>query len=228
MESTKEISQIGYIYSLVDPTNNQVRYLGQSVQPAKWRLAQHISTSKKSNDHKSNWIKSLLSKNLRPILHVVSFHRLEDLNQIEAEIIAKHRLQYGTRIILNADDGGNAEAKTRLHKKVVRSDGKTFDSIREAALEINSTAPQVVNCLKGKCHWIKGFGFRYYSGISETWTPKFIQGKPVIRSDGVTYCNGKEAAKANGITTSTLSAAIKNNGLVAKTYRFKFKNLEQY
>lgn len=54
-----------YIYGLIDPNTKIIRYIGKSDCP-KTRLSNHIQTSKKSNTHKSNWIKSLLKDKKKP------------------------------------------------------------------------------------------------------------------------------------------------------------------
>jgi len=58
----------GYgIYYLIDPTTNVVRYVGYSRSPEK-RYESHLVCFK--NDHKANWIDTLLSNKLLPILSI--------------------------------------------------------------------------------------------------------------------------------------------------------------
>ena len=59
-----------YIYTLSCPVTNDIRYIGQSFEP-KVRYRRHIFDSKKRRDHKSNWIKYLLEKGLKPILNII-------------------------------------------------------------------------------------------------------------------------------------------------------------
>jgi hypothetical protein len=63
---------ITYIYTLNDPITNEIRYVGKSNTP-NVRHRKHISEAKsnKNNNHKINWIKSLLAKNLKPTLDVI-------------------------------------------------------------------------------------------------------------------------------------------------------------
>lgn len=53
---------------LKDPRNEEVRYVGKTVQKLANRLSFHISFAKTGKNHKSCWIRSLLSSGLRPII----------------------------------------------------------------------------------------------------------------------------------------------------------------
>src|SRR5579864_1213223 len=55
-----------YIYGLIDPITQELRYIGFTVQTLRARLSKHISDVKKETTHKANWIKSLLNKGLKP------------------------------------------------------------------------------------------------------------------------------------------------------------------
>lgn len=54
-----------YIYGLVDPETNQIRYIGKSIRPFE-RLTNHMN--EKSNCHRSHWLQSLKRKGLKPTL----------------------------------------------------------------------------------------------------------------------------------------------------------------
>jgi hypothetical protein len=60
-----------FIYALVDPETDQVRYVGKSIRPFQ-RLQNHMN--EKSNCHRSHWLQSLKRKGLIPrvvILEIV-------------------------------------------------------------------------------------------------------------------------------------------------------------
>lgn len=57
-----------YIYTLSDPRNNKVRYVGKTDNP-KRRLAAHIID--KDVCHRTNWIKQLTKNNLEPIMTII-------------------------------------------------------------------------------------------------------------------------------------------------------------
>ena len=59
-----------YIYMLIDPVTNLVRYIGKA-DNIQIRLKEHIRKSKYTKTHKNNWINSLLEKDLKPIVEVI-------------------------------------------------------------------------------------------------------------------------------------------------------------
>jgi hypothetical protein len=62
-----------YIYTLTDPTNGSVRYVGKSDNPEK-RLNSHIYETKthpERSDHKNNWIRSLLFMGVKPTVEII-------------------------------------------------------------------------------------------------------------------------------------------------------------
>lgn len=58
-----------YIYGLVDPETNEVRYIGKSIRP-EGRLRDHINEPP-SNCHRSHWIQSLKARGLEPSLMII-------------------------------------------------------------------------------------------------------------------------------------------------------------
>jgi hypothetical protein len=59
------------IYTINDPLTNEVKYIGKTKQPIKIRLEQHIRASKRYNHKMSTWLKSLIDKNLYPIIEEI-------------------------------------------------------------------------------------------------------------------------------------------------------------
>jgi len=62
-ESGKEFDGTVFIYRLIDPRNEQIRYIGKTVNPLN-RLKQHLGSSK--NPHMNMWIDCLIDQNLIP------------------------------------------------------------------------------------------------------------------------------------------------------------------
>lgn len=64
------------IYALADPITKNIRYIGKSIR-VKGRYKDHLNDNSKT--HKVNWIKSLLKKQLKPLLII-----LEELHDTDA------------------------------------------------------------------------------------------------------------------------------------------------
>lgn len=59
-----------YIYVLIDPKTEYIRYVGNTINPTK-RLQNHIRRSKYLKYHSAVWIKSLLDNGLQPIMNII-------------------------------------------------------------------------------------------------------------------------------------------------------------
>lgn len=60
-----------YIYGLVCPETNNIRYVGKTEQSLKKRLNQHLYSKKINNPYKWNWINKLKEKGLKPIIILI-------------------------------------------------------------------------------------------------------------------------------------------------------------
>jgi len=83
-----------YIYKLIDPTTNEIRYIGQT-DNIKRRYNDHVSSSLNKNSssyntHKSCWIRKIVNNNLVPIIEIVEeCDNLEQSNIRERYYIEK-------------------------------------------------------------------------------------------------------------------------------------------
>jgi len=61
-----------FIYTLADPVTREVRYVGKAINLEN-RLRRHIYTAASSieQNHKTNWLKSLRAKGLKPIIEAL-------------------------------------------------------------------------------------------------------------------------------------------------------------
>lgn len=64
------VSEIVYIYGLVDPRTNQIRYVGKSINP-NVRLRKHISERHKHDSYKDRWVRKLYNDGFKLELLIV-------------------------------------------------------------------------------------------------------------------------------------------------------------
>ena len=93
------------IYTLTDPRTHEVRYVGQTINTLHNRLHEHIKDRKGVLGWKANWIKSLHSIGLSPIMEEIdSTSNQEELDQLEIYWIHQMRT-WGFRLT-NLAEGG--------------------------------------------------------------------------------------------------------------------------
>ena len=59
-----------YLYYLIDPNTNEVRYIGITCNP-KRRLSEHKRTAKRLKSHKDNWIMKLINNGQLPLIKII-------------------------------------------------------------------------------------------------------------------------------------------------------------
>lgn len=215
-----------YIYGLIDPFTEELRYIGKSIQP-KQRLAnqcnEHAST------YRCHWIQSILSKGKRPkqvIIEVIA----ESGNWQEREKywIAKYRAE-GYKLV-NSTDGGDGvvnlppESKARIINAWIGRKHKP-----ETLLKLSRAR-------KGKKHTEehKAKMSCIMSGREITWADKLSKAikkfTPEQVLEIITRTNGKEKvkdiAKEFGVHRTTISNIRKGYYGYDEIYRQAVLNLE--
>lgn len=175
-----------YIYTLSCPLSNEIRYVGQSTDP-NTRYRRHISDSKKGKDHKSNWIRSLIVKDLKPILNII-----HDCNESNVDYYEKYYIEEYKKVydLTNSKEGGKPSKITQEIKDKIRNTLKgrkpspnaaiafaeyknikiecykdkilvgTFDSIKECCEMLNLNRPKVSMVLNNLRPHHKGYTFK--------------------------------------------------------------------
>ena len=106
-----------FIYVLVDPQTQEPRYVGKSDNPSK-RLAHHCTAAKRERSRKACWIRSLLSKGLRPALQILEEVDIGNWENAEVHHIARMKEQGHN--LTNGDSGGRGgkQASDELRRRL--------------------------------------------------------------------------------------------------------------
>ncbi len=115
-----------FIYSLSDPRNNEVRYVGKAVNIEK-RFAGHLWEEKRT-DRKTRWIKSLKQLGLKPILETLEIIQDSDDNDWqERERFWITYLRFLGCRLTNLEIGGiggGAPSPETIAKRVAKTKGQ--------------------------------------------------------------------------------------------------------
>ncbi len=121
-------NQNTYIYALIDPRMNQVRYIGQTVNLA-LRIGAHISEAvNRDIGYRAKWIKELLDAGLRPEIEPIDLVSIAEATEREKFWITEFRRRGCnlTNMVYGGPDG-----KTIQHPKQKRPRCRVFQKSQE-------------------------------------------------------------------------------------------------
>lgn len=103
-----------YIYGLICPVTNEIRYIGKTVQKLNARLKGHLSLKPNDNTHRANWIKHLKSNNLKPLIILI-----EECTDIDWEEREKYWISEYSKSsnLVNYSKGGQGRNENKLSTK---------------------------------------------------------------------------------------------------------------
>jgi group I intron endonuclease len=136
MKKKKENPEWTFIYELIDPRDDETRYIGKSDDPEK-RIDSHLYESNSgSTTYKNNWIYGLLIENLEPKINVIDKVLFVDWEYWEKWWIALYK-SWGIKLT-NLTPGGSGRQKgskdsktTKRRKRISRLGKKHSDKTRE-------------------------------------------------------------------------------------------------
>jgi hypothetical protein len=97
-----------HIYTLSDPRDGRVRYVGRTVNPLSRRLREHINTAKRGklkDKQKEAWILELLAARLKPEIAAVEAVTIDDFKLAEKRWVSHYRASHSD--LLNIKCGGD-------------------------------------------------------------------------------------------------------------------------
>ena len=99
---------MGYVYGLIDPQSQKLRYVGKTIGELNLRFNHHIwnAIHGKSTTHKNIWIRSVLRKNLKPeIFDIETIENEQEL--LDAEVFWIAYFKYIGCDLVNHTIGGD-------------------------------------------------------------------------------------------------------------------------
>ena len=165
--------EVVYIYGLMDPRNNQIRYIGKTKNPKK-RLVEHITESIRSGsqNYRLRWIRKLTKLELKPEIKFLKVCSSFDFEKYETEYIKI----YQSNMLTNSDETGQGNKNRKIEvlerqsensgRKVFQYDLngnfiKEYRSTRNAANELNTNHANISRCCNGEYKHTMGFIFSY-------------------------------------------------------------------
>jgi predicted GIY-YIG superfamily endonuclease len=192
-----------YIYSLIDPRDNRLRYIGITNDPIK-RYSGHKMRLTKTK--KSNWIRGLQKENLNPIMNIIE--------ELDCRELGKKREKYWIRYfkkkglnLLNMTNGGEctewSEERKKTHSEFMQetwSDEKYKKSV----------GSKISKKMKGR-----------KPSKKTTDAARKKHSIPIIDNFGVKYKSMKEASSILNIEYGTIKQGIRHGYTIAKKYKFR-------
>lgn len=171
-----------YIYILKDPISNEVRYVGKSNNPEN-RLKRHLNDNSliESWTSKNKWLLNLKNNNLLPIMEIIDYTDLDNIDELEIKWIKYYR-HLGFKLTNSTNGGDGFDWTGRKHtsdtidklklchpnrKEVIQFslDNKVikiYNSIRECAINTCLNRRHISRCCNNdKNKTVGGFYFRY-------------------------------------------------------------------
>jgi hypothetical protein len=238
-------TEIAYLYVLKDPTTQIVRYVGKTIYPDK-RLKNHISECKyKKVKHKrGNWIRSLLKKDLLPILEVIKVCRLDEFEKYETHYIKQYKSKYLTnsdetvqgnsRRIKEVLDRQSKNSGREVHQYSLKGEYiKTFQSVRKAAEEVGGNHGNITRCCNKQLKHAYGYIYSYekknIEEIQEVINPNAMK-KQVVELDAegniINEWNSlMDCSRETGLDNGNISKVCNNKMKTHKSRIFRFKYL---
>ena len=163
-------TDIAYIYCLVDPRSNLVRYIGKTINP-KTRRYQHVCKQSETEDNfRTKWLNSLLRLKLKPIFKILEICPLDQFEIRESYYISVYKSK-----VTNGDETGQGNKnrsrifleKSNIPRKIVYQfdlNGefiREWRSTREASRHLNISHGNISKCCNGIFKNANMYIFRY-------------------------------------------------------------------
>lgn len=238
------MNQISYIYALIDPRNEEVRYIGQSITPYE-RYTRHIWNAHNINNnyHVSNFILLLHDGGLKPKLKILEECIADKSDEREQYWISYHKLA-GCRLT-NMTEGGQIHRHNDEIKKKLSEVGsepveqydmegnyiREFKSAKEAGEILGISNEKISAAISGSRKSSGGYQWKKkhsnkeikpYKSYSDISAAKKIYQYTIDGNYVREWESVAEAARCISISESTIISVASGKGKTAKGYQWRY------
>jgi len=146
-----------YIYSLIDPTTKQIRYIGKADNPTD-RMYKHLAD--KRVNYRTCWLKSLKKKGLKPRIEILAVVDKKQWQKWEVFFI-KYYKDKGFKLVNGTSGGDGVVATDEVRKKisdklskkqvVQYSLGGKLIGVYKNCVEAGRNNKSLISCIQGVC-----------------------------------------------------------------------------
>jgi hypothetical protein len=175
---------INYIYILIDPRDNKIKYIGKS-NNVEDRYVRHLrQCNSETPTKKNNWIKSLKEKGLKPLYEVIDECDSDYINDLEVYWIEQFR-QWGIELKNMTEGGDGYDWTGRKHRKESKIKCKMNHPFRKEVCKYNENGEllEVYNSIR-EASRLTGINRRHITGCCKKSKSYFLAGGFVWRYKG--------------------------------------------
>lgn len=231
------------IYILIDPRNQQIRYVGKTNNPDE-RFKNHMNRGHNKLSHKRNWIESLKKLGLKPIMQIIDIVLIDEWIFWEKYWISQFK-SWGFNLVNHTEggDGCTFGNKTSFKKGHVpwNNDTKPHKTCIICGNIFRDYQHNHRNTCSKKCEKINRSNSKNSGKFQISHTPwnknksnykigGLKQSIPVLQLDVNTneiineFLGCKEAAIAMNCIPENIRSACVGKLKTAKGYKWKYKN----
>ena len=218
---------MNFIYALLDPSTKEVRYIGRTAISIERRFCEHLAPSQlQAGSYKNNWIRSLLSKDLKPEpIALAEFSKdFSDLEQAETDYINLYRA-LGARLTNQKFGSSGAhpghikskDTKAEISARMMGQNNPMYGKkhSEETRRKISEKRKLHPGSLKGK---------KVRPEIIQKWIENHPRAKKVVDNHGTVYTSISAASRGTGIGRTKVLKMI-NTGEAFKGYVLQLRHL---
>jgi group I intron endonuclease len=215
------------VYGLCDPRTQELRYIGKSCtgldRPKRhWRTQQELSRK----SIKTSWVKSVLKDNFEPEVVVIEEYSTREAMADGERFWIEYFRFIGANLtnMTPGGDGGGGKwsAETRRKQEELNRDPEVI-ARKKAAAQKRTWSPEDlakraagVRKMSAEGRNVPMLGKKHSEETKTKMAQSHLDGKKILRSDGVVFLSISDAARAINRAPSNVSLVLRKTGYKGK------------